>query len=108
GRGGPGAGLALPPGLLGAQPSQPESTGYAPTYYPGVVSAGEAGKVAVGPGLEVAGIDIQIQLVPLATVTGIVAGVQDVANVMMVPDDAAGGRGGRLNGQILNGRAMAD
>ena len=34
-------------------PDEPEATGYAPTYYPGVVSAPEAGKITVAPGQEV-------------------------------------------------------
>ena len=86
---------------------QPESTGYAPTYYPGVVSPGEAGKVTLGPGQEASGIDFQIQLVSLATVSGIVVGTQDPANVMLVAQDAGGGFG-LLGGQTFNGRAVAD
>lgn len=86
---------------------QPESTGYAPTYYPGVVSSTEAGKVTIGPGQEAAGIDFQIQLVSLATVSGLVAGAQDVASVMLVGQDAGGGLG-PLGGQTYNGRATAD
>src|SRR5262249_47199050 len=69
GRGGRGGPNALP--AFGV-PDQAEQTGYAPSYYPGVVSAAEAGKVTLAPGQEVAGIDFQIQLVPLAKVTGIV------------------------------------
>ncbi len=86
--------------------AEPESTGYAPTYYPGVVSAPEAGKVNVAPGQEVGGIDFQIQLVPLATVGGIVAGADDVVPVMLVPQDASGTR--PLGGQVLSGRSQAD
>src|SRR4029079_11099112 len=52
-------------------------------------------------------IDFQIQLVPLTRVTGIVAGAQDVANVMLVPQEASGGFA-RLGGQTYVGRAMAD
>jgi hypothetical protein len=93
-----------------AGPEEPEATGYAPTYYPGVVSAPDAGKVAVGPGSEVAGIDFQIQLVPFATVRGIVAGAEDGAAVMLVPQDSGVGRGpmARLGGQVLTGRTQAD
>lgn len=79
-----------------------ESTGYAPTYYPGVTSASEAGKVSVGPGQEVAGIDFQAQLVPLATIRGIVSGTDQGASVMLAPQDS---RGGGLRGaDILRGR----
>jgi hypothetical protein len=105
GGGGRGGGLAAALGPLTGS-NEPEPTGYAPTYYPGVVSAPEAGKVTVGPGAEVAGIDFQIQLVPLATISGIVAGAEDVVAVMLMADDA-GGRG-PLGGPTLTGRSQAD
>lgn len=105
----------LPPGGGGrgalaalAMSNEPEPTGYAPTYYPGVVNAPEAAKVPVGPGQEVVGVDFPIQLVPFATVRGIVAGAEDVAAVMIVPQDTAGGALARLGGQVLTGRAQAD
>ena len=97
GRGGPAADAAG-----SAAPEEPEATGYAPTYYPGVVSAPEAGRVTVAPGQEVAGIDFQIQLVPFATVSGVVAGADDIVPVMLMPQDASGN--GPLGGQMLNGR----
>jgi hypothetical protein len=101
GRGGPLAALGIS--------EEAEAAGYAPTYYPGVVNAPEAGKVAVAPGQEVAGIDFQIQLVPFATVTGIVAGTaDDVAAVVIVPQDMTGGAVARLGGQVLTGRTQAD
>ena len=93
-------------GPLGG-PDQPEATGYAPTYYPGVVSATEAGKITLGPGQEAVGIDFQIQLVSLATVSGIVAGAQDAAAVTLVAQDGRGALG-PLGGQTYTGRAMAD
>ena len=104
GRGGRGAG----PGALGfLAAAEPEPTGYAPTYYPGVVNAPEAGRVAVGPGQEVGGIDFQIQVVPLANVSGMVVGTPfEVAMVMLVPENS--GPLGRLGGQMLTGRAQAD
>jgi protocatechuate 3,4-dioxygenase beta subunit len=104
GRGGRGGALAA----LGAS-AEPETTGYAPTYYPGVVSAPDAGKVTVGPGQEVVGIDFQIQLVPFATVSGIVAGFAgDVAVVVIAPQDMPAGPLARLGGQVLTGRVQAD
>jgi hypothetical protein len=101
GRGGPG-------GFSGpfSAADQAASSGYAPTYYPGVVSAGEAGKVTIGPGQEMAGIDFQIQIVPLATITGIVAGTQDAVSVTLVPQDAGGL--GPLGGQTFSGRAIGN
>jgi hypothetical protein len=82
-------------------------TGYAPTYFPGVVSSTEAGRVTVGAGQEVTGVDFQIQLVTLATVSGIVAGAQDVASVILVAQESNGGFG-PLGGQTFNGRAGGD
>jgi protocatechuate 3,4-dioxygenase beta subunit len=97
-------------GAVGAfvTPAEPEPAGYAPTYFPGVVNAPDAGRVPVGPGQEVSGIDFQIQLVPLATVTGIVVGADEGTNVMMTPQDAAGGPLARLGGQLLMGRVQTD
>jgi Carboxypeptidase regulatory-like domain len=91
---------------FGGGAEAPESTGYAPTYYPGTVNAPEAGKVTVGPGQEVGGIDFQIQLVPLTTVSGIVAGADDVVPVMLMAEDP-GGRG-PLGGPALTGRSQTD
>ena len=93
-------------GRGGIPTETPESTGYAPTYYPGVVNANEAGKVTVAPGQEVGGIDFQIQLVPLATVSGIVAGADDVVPVMVMAEESAGR--GPLGGPMLTGRSQAD
>jgi protocatechuate 3,4-dioxygenase beta subunit len=105
GRGGRGGG---PLAALGIS-DEPEATGYAPTYYPGVVSAPEAGKVPVGPGQEVGGIDFQIQLVPFATVSGIVSGAaDDAAAVVLAPQDAAAGPLARLGGQMVTARVQAD
>jgi Carboxypeptidase regulatory-like domain len=106
--GGPGGRGGAPFAGIGApDPANQTQTGYAPTYYPGVVSTAEAGKVTLPPGQEVGGIDFQIQLVPLARVAGLVSGAQDVANIMLLPQDASGGLG-RLSGQTLVGRAGAD
>jgi hypothetical protein len=102
--GGRGGGLAAF-GFGGA--SQPETSGYAPTYYPGVVSTAEAGKVTIGPGQEAGGIDFQIQIVPLSTVSGLVAGGDGIANVLLAPQEGSGGMG-RLGGQTFNGRVTAN
>jgi len=81
-------------GVGGGVEQTSETTGYAPTYYPGVIAAAEATKVKVAAGQELGGIDFQVQIVQLSTVKGIVAGGS--ANVTLVPDDGApaGGRGG--------------
>lgn len=89
------AGIPLP---VEATPEQ--STGYAPTYYPGVISTTSAAQLKVAAGQEVAGIDFQVQLVPLATVRGMVSGGN--ATVMLIPEGGApaigGGRGGGRGG----------
>src|SRR6185369_4525367 len=103
GRGGPGVFDPLAPGA-----ASQDQTGYAPTYYPGVVSAAEAGKVTLAPGQEFVGVDFQIQLVPLVPVTGIVSGAADVANIVLVPQESSGGLGRLGGGQTLVGRALAD
>jgi hypothetical protein len=96
GRGGRG-GFATP---------EPEANGYAPTYYPGAASTAEAGKLTVAPGQELTGIDFQIQLVPFATVSGVVSGADGPAPVMLVQQDS--GAAGRLATQMLTGRMMED
>jgi Carboxypeptidase regulatory-like domain len=104
GAGGAGPGGGARGGFFGAPPDDPEPVGYAPTYYPGVVNAAEAGKITVGPGQEVSGMDFQVQLVATATVSGVVVGADGAVPVMLVPQDS----GGMLRGQILRGSARAD
>ena len=70
-----------------------ESSGYAATYYPGVIDAGEATRVKLAASQELSGIDFQLQIVPLATVKGVVVG--GGATVMLEPEDRSTlGRGG--------------
>lgn len=80
----------VPPRFFG-QPEPPEdetdSTGYAPTYYPGVTAAENAAHVKLATAQEIAGIDFQLQLVPLATVRGNVSG--NAGNVVLVPAEGA-------------------
>jgi len=71
-----------------------ESSGYAPTYYPGVISAGDATKLKLGAAQEITGIDFQIQVVPFATVRGVVVGGS--ASVTLIPDDGSGAGGGSM------------
>ena len=92
-------------GFFGAPaPDDPEPVGYAPTYYPGVVTTADAAKITVGPGQEVSGMDFQVQLVATATISGIVAGADGGVPVLLVPEQG----GGMLRGQILRGSAQAD
>jgi hypothetical protein len=82
-------------GPQGGVDQAPPSSGYAPTYYPGVITAADASRVKLAPSQELTGIDFQLQIVPLATVRGIVVGGSGM--VMLVPEGgsmAGGGRGG--------------
>jgi protocatechuate 3,4-dioxygenase beta subunit len=71
---------------------QAETSGYAPTYYAGVTSATDATKVKLAAAQELTGIDFQIQVVPFATVKGVVVG--GAATVMLLSDEAGGGLAG--------------
>lgn len=84
-----------------------DSSGYAPTYYPGVVAAGEAGRLKLAASQELGGVDFSIQVVPLATVRGVVAG--GGGTVMLIADSgiaAGGGRGGGRGGLAAIGGAL--
>jgi protocatechuate 3,4-dioxygenase beta subunit len=98
-----------PLGFGATQDSEP--SGYAPTYYPGVVTSSEAGKITVAPGQESGGIDFQVQLVTLATVRGMAGGADDSpVSVMLVPQDANGGAvvgAAVLRGRVEQGGAFA-
>jgi hypothetical protein len=85
----------LLPMLGGA--AAPETTGYAPTYYPGAIAPAEAARVRLGPGQELSGIDFPLQLVALATVRGVVSG--GPATVMLLPEGGLGSGGGRGGGR---------
>lgn len=63
-----------------------DGTGYAPTYYPGVVTSVDATRLKLAASQELTGIDFQVQVVPLATVKGVVAGGS--AMVSLVADEA--------------------
>jgi len=68
---------------------QSEASGYAPTYYPGVTSATDATRLKVAPAQEISGVDFQIQVVPFATVKGMVVG--GGATVVLIPEETSGG-----------------
>ena len=57
--------------LQAGLPAQEEqSTGYAPIYYPGTVSANDAATIPLGIGEERVSIDFQLQRVPMARIEG--------------------------------------
>ena len=62
------------PRAAGASSDAPPSSGYAPVFYPSTTLAVSASPVTLGPAEEKSGIDIQLQLVPLGTITGTVSG----------------------------------
>jgi protocatechuate 3,4-dioxygenase beta subunit len=62
---------AMAPGGEAGQPGR--SVVAVPVYYPGASSAGRAGRVTVRAGEERTGIDVQLQYVAAATVSGVVA-----------------------------------
>ena len=78
-----------------------ESTGYAPTYYPGVTSMNEAVPVTVGIGEEVTNVSFPVQLVSTVRVSGIVLSSDgqpaSPASVLLTPDD---------NSQFFPGAAL--
>ena len=80
-------------GTAGDAGSQPVSTGFAPTYYPGVTSMADAFPVTVGMQAEAGNIDFVLQLVPTARVSGIVTGPDGAAvaggSVTMSPEDGS-------------------
>ena len=84
-----------------------DSTGYAPTYYPGVTRLADASPLRVGLSVEMAGIDMVVRLVPTATVSGVVVGPEGVGatggQVFLLPDDGAG-----LRDTMLGGRVQGD
>ena len=67
---------------------QSDTSGYAPTYYPGVTASSDATRLKLAAAQEIGGIDFQIQVVALATVKGVAAGGS--ATVMLIPDDGGG------------------
>jgi hypothetical protein len=75
---------------------QPDASGYAPTYYPGVTSASDATRLKVAAAQEITGVDFQIQIVPFATVKGVVAGGS--ATVLLIPEEGGGASLGPFGG----------
>lgn len=94
------------PGLaaLGGDPAQddPNQMAYAPTYYPGVGSPGEARPVTVGLSAEVVGIDFNVQLVRTGRVSGRAMGADGSpvsnGNINLMPDAGMLTRGAVLGG----------
>ncbi|HET7699047.1 MAG TPA: carboxypeptidase-like regulatory domain-containing protein [Vicinamibacterales bacterium] len=81
---------ALVVDLLGGGPGGPQgsnqNTGYASTYYPGTPNPAEAQRVSVAVGQELASVDIQLQPVRLAKISGSAVGSdgKPMANAMVM------------------------
>jgi hypothetical protein len=60
----------------GAPDEDAPTSGYAPVFYPGTTLSNTATSVTIGPAEEKTGIDVQLQLVSLGTITGTVVGDQ--------------------------------
>jgi hypothetical protein len=73
-------------GGAGGPQGSNQNTGYASTYYPGTPSPSEAQRVSVGVGQELASVDIQLQPVRLAKITGSAVGAdgRPMANAMVM------------------------
>jgi Carboxypeptidase regulatory-like domain len=76
-------------GAIGGPTGSNQTSGYASTYYPSTPNPGEAQRVAVAVGQELASVDIQLQPVKLAKVSGIAIGSDGKpmggAMVMLMP-----------------------
>jgi protocatechuate 3,4-dioxygenase beta subunit len=73
-------------GGMGGPQGSNQSTGYASTYYPGSVNPADAQRVAVAVGQELSSVDIQLQPVRLAKITGTAVGSdgKPMANAMVM------------------------
>jgi len=76
-------------GGAGGPTGSNQNSGYAATYYPGTPSPAEAQRVALAVGQELASVDIQLQPVRLAKITGTAVGSDGApmanAMVMLMP-----------------------
>jgi len=77
--------MSGPGGPVGSNPG----SGYAPTYYPGTPSAGDAQRVTVAVGQELGSVDIALAPVKLSKITGVAMGSDGKpmagAMVMLMP-----------------------
>ena len=60
------------------------TSGYAPVYYPGTLTASAATRLMVGVSEEKSGIDFALQVVPLSRITGIVTGISPLPPTLTV------------------------
>ena len=90
--------------------TEPENVSYAPTYYPGVASVNDAKPVTLGLSQELADVNFNMQLVPMARISGRVTNPGGApatsGNVNLMLD--GGGRTGNQIGQTFGGRIQWD
>jgi Carboxypeptidase regulatory-like domain len=76
-------------GMAGGANGSTNASGYAATYYPGTPNPAEAQRLSLGVGQELSSIDVQLQSVRLAKITGIASGSDgkpmSSAMVMLMP-----------------------
>ena len=81
--------MAAGGGMVAGASVPPQTSGYASTYYPSTPNPGEAQRVAVAVGQELASVDIQLQPVKLSRITGMALGSDGKpmagAMVMLMP-----------------------
>ena len=84
--------------------------GYAPICYPGTTAVTEAGPIALGIGEERPGIDFQLQLVPMARVSGAIVNATGAQpqNVQITLQDASQSAAGGGLATTQSARADAD
>ena len=76
------------PAAPSTPPPPPRIVGFAPAFYPGTPYSTQATRVRVGPGEERAGLDIELQMLPFASVEGRVTGnlaTFDSVQVTLIP-----------------------
>ena len=88
--------------------SDPEPTGFAPTYYPGVTEIRQAMPLTLGLSQVMSGVDFAAQLVPMARVGGLVIAPDGSpaggTQIMLTPTDDTR----RIPGNGLGGRVAED
>ena len=114
GQGGPGGGgrggRFGGPGTGPAVPAEQDQVNYAPTYYPGVPSVGEARPVNVGLSQEVLDISFNMQLVRVSRISGIVSnpdGTPVTSGTVNLMTEAGGARANQI-GMSFGGRIQWD
>lgn len=103
-------GMPAPAASLPPPPASSQPVAFTSVFYPGVVDAGAAVAVALSPGEDRTGIDIMGTLVPTATVSGRVLGVDgEVPAGLQIRLESTGGTGAGLSDLVNNliGRANA-